>query len=141
MMVAEVAVCWGFSKGGLRTSRIADVWTAANEWMAVTTMAAVSAKSGSRLGKRSANIVLPAPGGPVRNMWWPPAAATSKARHASPCPDTSQRSGTNRAASRAQGTKELDQHNRAAANLARRSAQAHAELLLTDIDSACPSLF
>jgi hypothetical protein len=45
-------------------------------------------------GKRSASIVLPAPGGPVSNMWCAPAAATSKARRASPCPDTSAMSGT-----------------------------------------------
>ena len=32
---------------------------------------------------------LPTPGGPVRNMWWRPAAATSSAQRASSCPATS----------------------------------------------------
>ena len=38
-------------------------------------------------------MVFPAPGGPVMRMEWPPAAATSRARRAAPCPRTSARSG------------------------------------------------
>ena len=37
-------------------------------------------RGGSRLGSRSANIVLPEPGGPISNRWCRPAAATSRAR-------------------------------------------------------------
>ena len=39
-------------------------------------------------------MVLPAPGGPCRNMWCRPAAATSSAHFASSCPITSARSRT-----------------------------------------------
>ena len=43
-------------------------------------------------GSRSASIVLPAPGGPSRNRWCPPAAATSTAVRAECWPTTSARS-------------------------------------------------
>ena len=59
----------------------------ATEWIAVTSSAACSSSGGSSPGSRSASIVLPAPGGPVRNRWCPPAAATSTARRPAAWPD------------------------------------------------------
>ena len=59
----------------------------------MTSSAACSSSGGSSPGSRSASIVLPAPGGPVRNRWCPPAAATSTARRPAACPTTSPRSG------------------------------------------------
>ena len=41
---------------------------------------------------RRAIIVLPAPGGPISSVLWPPAAAISSARRASACPCTSAKS-------------------------------------------------
>ena len=45
-------------------------------------------------GIRLASILLPVPGGPMRRMLWPPAAATSMARLAFSWPRTSAKSGT-----------------------------------------------
>ena len=54
-------------------------------------------RRGSMPGSRSASIVLPAPGGPCRKRWWPPAAATSSgAPGLAPGPTTSARSGSGR---------------------------------------------
>ena len=60
---------------------------------AVTSSAASSSSSGRIDGSRSASIVLPAPGGPNRARWWPPAAATSRPYRPSSWPATSARSG------------------------------------------------
>ena len=44
------------------------------------------------VGMRLASIVLPAPGGPMKRMLWPPAQATSSARLAAIWPRTSRKS-------------------------------------------------
>ena len=67
--------------------------TPATEWIAVTSSDSSRASAGSSPGSRSASIVLPAPGGPCRSTWCPPAAATSRANRASAWPATSARSG------------------------------------------------
>jgi hypothetical protein len=90
-MVAE----WcGASNGGRVSSGASDARVPAMEWIAVTSSAACSSSGGRRPGRRSASIVLPAPGGPARNRWCPPAAATSTARRPTACPTTSPRSAT-----------------------------------------------
>src|SRR3989442_1235644 len=47
---------------------------------------------GRMVGMRLASMVLPAPGGPMKMMLWPPAQATSRARLAACWPRTSRRS-------------------------------------------------
>ena len=47
---------------------------------------------GKILGKRLANIVFPAPGGPIKIMLCPPAAAISMHRFMLSCPLTSEKS-------------------------------------------------
>ncbi len=50
--------------------------------------------SGGRMpGSLLASMDFPAPGGPIINRWWPPAAATSSARRADSWPRISARSG------------------------------------------------
>ena len=52
------------------------------EWMRVTSRAAWSARSGSRLGQTAGEHRLPRPGGPASSRLCPPAAAISSARRA-----------------------------------------------------------
>ena len=60
----------------------------------MATSRAWSADSAGRSpGNRVANMVLPAPAGPTISRWWPPAAATSRARRPNGWPRTSARSG------------------------------------------------
>src|SRR5258708_1146450 len=48
--------------------------------MVVTSLLSATERSGSRPAKALASIDLPAPGGPVKSRWCPPAAAISRAR-------------------------------------------------------------
>jgi hypothetical protein len=52
-----------------------------------------ASSGGSRPGSRLASMDLPAPGGPIINILWPPAAAISSARFAVSCLFTSLMSG------------------------------------------------
>ena len=72
----------------------------AAEWIRVVSSAWAGASGGSRPGSRRASMVLPAPGGPVSSRWWPPAAATSRAKRPSGWPRTSARSGGGQVARR-----------------------------------------
>jgi hypothetical protein len=67
MSAAIVAEWCGASKVGRVTSGASGGSVPAIEWIAVTSSAACSSSGGSRPGRRSASMVLPAPGGPVRN--------------------------------------------------------------------------
>ncbi|KMS80293.1 hypothetical protein ACH49_08425 [Streptomyces leeuwenhoekii] len=51
----------------------------ATECTAVTSSDSCRPSRGRIAGSRSASMVFPAPGGPSRKRWWPPAAATSTA--------------------------------------------------------------
>ena len=54
---------------------------------------ASSEEGGGKIeGRARASIVFPAPGLPISNMWWPPAAAISSARRAASCPRIAARS-------------------------------------------------
>ena len=85
---AEALWC-GASNGGVRTSSRSGVPPAVRERMAVTSMAASSSSGGRMLGSRSASMVFPDPGGPVKSRWCPPAAAISRANLPWACPATS----------------------------------------------------
>ena len=63
----------GASPAGRRRSR------PATQWIMLTSSASRGVRSGSRPGSRAASIDLPAPGGPISNRLWPPAAAISSA--------------------------------------------------------------
>jgi hypothetical protein len=52
----------------------------ATEWIFRVSNDSSKPMGGKRPGKRRANMVLPEPGGPIINMLWAPAAATSSAR-------------------------------------------------------------
>ena len=80
---ARVAVWCGALYGGLVSNGRSAGSVPATEWMHETSSAASSSRSGSNPGSRSASIVFPAPGGPDRNRWCPPAADTSSARRGS----------------------------------------------------------
>ena len=85
---------WCGARNGRRvTSGQPGSSSPATEWMRVTSIASSSASGGRMPGSRRASIVLPPPGGPSMSIEWPPAAATSSARRAAPCPRTSARSG------------------------------------------------
>jgi hypothetical protein len=66
--------------------------TPANEWSRVTSRASAKVSGGRMPDSRCASMDLPAPGGPTRSRWWPPAAAISSARRATAWPRTSARS-------------------------------------------------
>ncbi len=92
---ACIVIEWcGASNGAWRISSAEPpVKRPRSECSDVTSTASVSDSGGRIDGRRSASIVFPAPGGPKRNMWWPPAAAISSARRAVGCPRSSARSG------------------------------------------------
>ncbi len=92
-IAALLAVWCGAQNGGAASSGLRSGSTPATEWMAVTSSAAAASRRGSTVGIRSASMVLPAPGGPSRHRWWPPAAQISAARRAAGWPSTSARSG------------------------------------------------
>src|SRR3954466_8431917 len=72
---AAVDDVWcGAQNGGRGTSPAPGGSDPISEWIAVTSRASSSLRSGSRPGRRSASMVLPTPGGPDRNTWWLPAA-------------------------------------------------------------------
>ena len=61
-------------------------------WILVVSNASNKVRGGRIVGRRFANIVLPAPGGPIKIALCPPAAAISNARFIFSCPFTSQKS-------------------------------------------------
>ena len=92
MMLALLASWWGAEKGGRVSIPLAGSRVPAREWIAVSSRASSGVRSGRMPGIRSAMLVLPAPLGPSRRRWWPPAAATSTAYRASGMPRRSDRS-------------------------------------------------
>ena len=77
--ISEMVWC-GDLKGLLL---IKDALTAnfpATEWILVVSRASCKVKGGKIVGMRLANMVLPAPGGPIKMALCAPAAAISKAR-------------------------------------------------------------
>ena len=81
-MAALLAVWCGAQNGGAVSSGLWSGSTPATEWIEVTSRAAAMSSRGSTVGIRSASMVLPAPGGPSRHRWCPPAAQISAARRA-----------------------------------------------------------
>ncbi|CAB4875099.1 unannotated protein [freshwater metagenome] len=75
----------------------------ARDAMLVTSSASRASRSGKMSTSRSANIVFPAPGGPSKNMWWPPAAAVTSASTTSGCPTMSDRSRVGESGSESRG--------------------------------------
>ena len=67
-MAALVAVWCGAQKGGSVTSGRSGRSAPATEWIVLTSSAAAGSSTGMIVGKRSASIVLPTPGGPRSSM-------------------------------------------------------------------------
>ena len=91
-MLTLLASWCGAEYGGRTSMPFPGSRVPAREWIAVSSSDSSSERSGRMLGRRSASVVFPAPFGPESRRWWPPAAATSMARRASPMPRTSSRS-------------------------------------------------
>ena len=90
---ATSEIVWCGARNGRSASRpIPGGSRPQTEWMAVHSSDSSKVSGGRMPGSRLAIIVLPAPGGPIIRMLWPPAAATSSARRASPWPRTSEKS-------------------------------------------------
>ena len=88
---SEIEWC-GARKGRDNTSVSLGPNSPATEWILVAASASSGLRSGRMPGSRRANMVLPAPGGPIMSRLWPPAAATSRARLACSWPRTSLKS-------------------------------------------------
>lgn len=91
---ATDALWCGASSGGRESS--ADTASPLSERTDATSSASSSSSAGMMPGRRRASIVFPAPGGPLKSKWCPPAAATTRASTASSCPITSARSRASR---------------------------------------------
>lgn len=61
-------------------------------WILVVSRASSRVRGGRMVESRLANIDFPVPGGPIKRMLWPPAAATSRARLTDSWPRTSAKS-------------------------------------------------
>ena len=79
----------------------------ATEWRRVTSRASCRTMAGKMVGSRRASMVLPEPGGPTIRTLCPPAAATSSALRAAPCPRTSAKSTSEPAATEGSDGMEL----------------------------------
>ena len=79
---ASLMVWCGERYGRVPTSPRESSRTPATLWIRVVSMASSSDIGGKMVGMRLASMVLPAPGGPISKMLWPPAQATSSARFA-----------------------------------------------------------
>lgn len=84
-------VWWGDRKGRIE---ISPCWLLrpTTEWILVVSKASRSVKGGKIEDKRLANMVFPAPGGPINIILCPPAAAISIHRLTLSCPRTSEKS-------------------------------------------------
>jgi hypothetical protein len=83
--------CGAMSVGTVMSGTLGDSLPAM-EWMAVTSSASFGVSGGNSPVMRSANMVLPVPGGPTSSRLCAPAAETSSAHRASGWPTTSARS-------------------------------------------------
>ena len=92
-IIATAEALWcGARNGGRVTSPVVGSPSPATEWTRVASREVARSRGGSRSGRRVASMVFPEPGGPTIRRWWPPVAATSRARRARRCPRMSARS-------------------------------------------------
>ena len=102
-----LASWWGAENGGRTSIPSPGSSAPAREWIAVSSSDSSRVRSGRIPGIRSAMLVLPAPLGPDRSTWCPPAAATSTANRASAIPTRSRRSVSSRRPSPRQESRRL----------------------------------
>ncbi len=89
---ASETVWCGARKGRTLSSPTPLGSAPATLWICVVSTASGKVSGGRIPGKRLASMVLPEPGGPIISTLCDPAAATSRARLAVPCPRTSLKS-------------------------------------------------